>query len=250
MRLSTFEFRMRGIILTLIVVLGFWAPWIQSLDLGKRVSLLEWTALQLSRSGLLRFTIATPVVIVAGALLAAIGMVLRVAGAAYLGHGIVHSNRLQAPDLITGGPFRYVRNPLYIGSWCMIAAMSLLMPPTGAMVALLVITLFYLRLIFVEEVFLESSLGEVYGQYRRAIPRIFPRLRSNLPHGTKRPQWLMAACTELGSIGVFFTLAALAWTYDNLLMIKALLVSFGVSLVAQALAMGKSRPAGSDTNPV
>lgn len=249
MRASTFEFRFRGLFLMLSVILGFWAPWIQALDLGKRVSLLEWIALQLSRSGLLRFTIATPVVIVAGALLSAVGMMLRIAGAAYLGHGIVHDSRMQGPQLVTSGPYRYVRNPIYIGGWSMIAAISLLMPPTGALLAMILVTVFYLRLIFAEEAFLESRLGATYGQYLRAVPRIVPRLRTIVPLGNVRPQWRSAAFTEFLSIGTFFTLAVLAWTYDNLLMIKAILVSFGISLVARALAMGKSKPIHDDADP-
>ena len=242
MRASNFEFRMRGLILTLIVILGFWSPWIQALDLGKRVSLLEWLALQIGRADLLRFTYATPVVIVTGALLAAVGMVLRIAGTAYLGYGIVHDSKMQGPALVNSGPYRYVRNPLYVGGWCMTAAMSLLMPPSGALVCMIVTTTFYLRLIFMEEHFLDAQLGATYGQYRRHVPRLFPRLRSSLPRGNVHPRWMVAASTEIISIGVFITLAGLAWTYDNLLMIKAILVSFGLSLVAQALAMGKDEP--------
>jgi len=41
--------------------------------------------------------------------------------------------------------------------------------------------------------------------------------------------------TELNPIGIFITLAFLSWTYDNLLMIKAILISFGISLVMKAI---------------
>jgi protein-S-isoprenylcysteine O-methyltransferase Ste14 len=250
MHASKLEFRLRGLILTLIVVLGFWAPWLQALDLGKRISLLEWLALQISRLGLLRFTYATPAVIVAGALLAATGMVLRISGTAYLGCDIVNDSDMQGMQLIRDGPYRFVRNPLYLGGWCMIAVICLLMPPTGALIAMLLITFFYLRLIFVEESFLESRLGATYQQYRRVIPRFAPRLRTGLPGGTATPHWLFAAATELVSIGTFFTLSVLAWTYDNLLMIKAVIVSFGLSLITQALVVGKDRPAQGSSDPV
>jgi len=82
---SAIEFRLRMPINVAFVVLGFWAPWVVSSGVGGRISLLEWLALELSRTGLLRFTLATPVVIVVGALLAAFGAILRVWGAAYLG---------------------------------------------------------------------------------------------------------------------------------------------------------------------
>ena len=245
MRASTMEFRMRGLILCLIVALGFWSPWIQALDLGKRISLLEWLALEISRADILNFTFATPAVIIAGALLSGIGMMLRITGTAHMGYSVVHDSAMQAPQLVCSGPYRYVRNPLYLGGWCMTAAISLLMPPSGALLALILMTLFYLRLIFVEEHFLESQLGAIYGQYRRAVPRIVPRLRSQMPCGRGKPRWMLATSTELISIGTFFTLAALAWTYDNLLMIKAIIVSFGLSLVAQAIAMGKGKESSS-----
>jgi protein-S-isoprenylcysteine O-methyltransferase Ste14 len=249
MRASKFEFRLRGLILTVFVILGFWAPWIQALDLGKRVSLLEWLALELSRVGLLRFTYATPVVIVAGALLAALGMVLRVTGTAYLGCGIVHDGNMQGPQLVSSGPYRYLRNPLYLGGWCMIAAICLLMPPTGALLTMLLVALFFLRLIFAEEWFLESRLGAVYHHYRRLTPRCIPRLRSNLPRGTAQPKWLLALSTEIFSIGVFFTLAVLAWSYDNLLMIKAILISYGISLLSQAFVVCKDPPVDRSSGP-
>jgi hypothetical protein len=68
------------------------------------------------------------------------------------------------------------------------------------------------------------------------VPRIIPRLRANLPPAPTRPQWPVAFLTELNPLGVFFTLAVLSWRYDNLLMVKAIFVSFGLSLIARALA--------------
>lgn len=234
MRATSIEFRLRMPILTLLVVLGFWAPWIQALDLGKRVSLLEWLALEMSRAGILRFTYATPVVIVAGALLAAMGMVLRVWGTACLGPGTVQSRRMHS-GLIAAGPYRYVRNPLYLGSWFMLAAIAFLMPPTGALVVVPLITIFLLRLILAEEAFLAQELGEPFRQYLRSVPRIFPRLRSNLPRAQVRPQWLLGIVAEVNPISVFVVLAVLSWSYDHELMLKGILVGFGLSLVARAL---------------
>ncbi len=243
MKASAIEYRLRGLILTIIVVLGFWAPWIQALDLGKRVSLLEWMALELSRAGLLRFTYATPVVILTGALIAALGMVLRIWGAAYPGPCTVSARTMRAgefeSDLRMGGPYRYVRNPLYLGTWFMIAAIAFLMPPTGALFAVPVVTIFLLRLILAEESFLASRLGAPYQQYLHAVPRLFPRLRSPLPRTVSNPRWSIAVLSELNPISVFITLAVLSWSYDHELMIKGIVVGFGVSLIARALVVEK-----------
>jgi protein-S-isoprenylcysteine O-methyltransferase Ste14 len=239
MKASAIEYKLRGLILTIIVLLGFWAPWIQALDLGKRVSLLEWMALELSRAGLLRFTYATPAVILAGALIAALGMVLRVWGAAYLGPGTVSARAMRAGELAADGPYRYVRNPLYLGTGFMIAAIAFLMPPTGALFAVPVVTIFLLRLILAEESFLALRLGAPYEHYLRAVPRLFPRLRTSLPRTSGHPRWPIAVLSELGSVSVFITLAVLSWSYDHELMIKGIVVGFGVSLIARALVVEK-----------
>lgn len=243
MRASSIEFRLRMPIQVVIVLLGFWAPWIGlwvrfsagAPVFGQRIPTLEWLALEISRGGVLRFTYATPVVIVLGALAALAGAILRVWGAAYLGYGTVHHLQMQAGGVMTAGPYRYVRNPLYLGGWFMMAAISLLMPPTGALFTMVLVTAFYFRLILGEESFLNAQLGESYRDYLRAAPRLAPRLRPRLPRAEAHPHWLIAALTEVNPIGIFITLAFLSWSYDNLLMVKAVLVSFGVSLVVKAL---------------
>jgi len=235
MRASAIEFRLRMPIMVAIIVVGFWSPWIEKFDLGKRISLLEWLALTASRAGILRFTYATPAVIVAGSLLALAAVVLRVWGTAYLGYGTVQHAQMQAGGVMADGPYRYVRNPLYLGSWCMVGAMAFLMPPTGALFAVALITVFLLRLILGEEAFLTAALGEPYRAYKSMVPRLFPRLRGAPQSAGHTPRWLLAVVSELNPIGVFVTLAVVSWWYDNELMLKSILVSFGISLVVRAL---------------
>jgi len=235
MRATAIEFRLRMLIMTTIVTLGFWAPWIESFDLGRRISLLEWLALELSRAGLMPFTYATPTVIVIGALVAASGMILRIWGAAYLGYGTVHHGQMQAGAVMADGPYRYMRNPLYVGGWFMMAAMAFIMPPTGALLVMATMTIFFLRLILGEEAFLSEKLGEPYRDYLRAVPRLLPRFRGAPPSAGDKPHWLTAALTEFNAIGIFLTLAVLSWWYDNELMIKGIIISFGASLVVRAL---------------
>ena len=124
MSVSKIGFRFRMIIQIVIVFLGFWSPWIGVFDLGRRVATLEWLALQISRMGIANFTVAAPIVIIVGALLALAGAVFRVWGAAYLGYLTVHHAEMQAGTLMAVGPYRYVRNPLYLGGWFMVAAVS------------------------------------------------------------------------------------------------------------------------------
>jgi protein-S-isoprenylcysteine O-methyltransferase Ste14 len=234
MKASAIEFRLRMWIQIVIIFLGFWAPWLGPLDWSRRISTLAWLAMEISRLGITSFAVATPIVIVCGALAALVGAVLRVWGAAYLGYSTVHDGEMQGGTVMAAGPYRYVRNPLYLGGWFMILALCLLMPPSGALFTMVLITVHFLRLILGEEAFLAAKLGEPYKEYLHAVPRLVPRLRSNLPASSAKPHWGIAVLTELNPIGIFFTFAVLSWTYNNLLMIKAIMIVFGVSLIVKA----------------
>lgn len=234
MKASAIEFRLRMAIMTTIIVLGFWAPWIETWHMGSRTSLLEWIAIELARSGLLSFTVATPVVILLATLIAAKAAVARVWGTAYLGAGVVTHAQMQAGAVMAAGPYRYVRNPLYLGSWMMVVAMAFIMPVSGAIFAIVLSTIFLFRLILGEEAFLTAKIGEPYIAYKSAVPRLIPRMRTTLPRAAFKPAWLRAVIAELNPIGVFLVLAVLSWQYNNWLMVKAVIVSFGVSIVAKA----------------
>lgn len=234
-----------------IVVLGFWAPWAKNWTeamiarggIGQRIPLLEWIALHLARLGLLPFTLATPVVIIVGAVVAGLAVLLRVSGSAYLGPSTVIHPEMQGGAVVASGPYRFVRNPLYLGLWFMVAAMALIMPPTGALLAMVLITVFLIRLAVGEEKFLSTQLGQPYRDYLLAVPRFIPRLRSSLPPTSTRPHWLRAVFSELTPIGVFVAIAFLSWSYDNRLMVKAILISFGASLIVRALMPATSQQA-------
>ena len=106
MKAGAIEFRLRMWIQIVIVFLGFWAPWLGPLDWSGRISTLAWLAMEISRLGIASFSVATPVVIVAGALAALVGAVLRVWGAAYLGYSTVHHEDMQGSAVMAAGPFQ------------------------------------------------------------------------------------------------------------------------------------------------
>jgi hypothetical protein len=153
----------------------------------------------------------------------------------------VHHGGMQGSKLVAAGPYRYVRNPLYLGGWFAFLAVALIMPPSGALLALILITVHFLRLILGEEAFLSAKLGEPYREYLAKVPRLAPSLRPCLPAVDSKPQWLVAVLSEIFPIGLFFTMAVLAWRFDQLLMIQGILVSFGLSLVMKAVFGGKRK---------
>ncbi|MGD0829527.1 MAG: isoprenylcysteine carboxylmethyltransferase family protein [Terracidiphilus sp.] len=230
------EFRLRMAIMAMILTLGFSAPWMSLWQMGPRIPLVMWLALELSRHGLVTFSVGLPLVIVLATLTAAKGMVFRVWGAANLGPAIVIHGKMRGDALVASGPYRYVRNPLYIGLWAMTGALAFLMPPTGALFVLIAVPVFLLRLTLGEEAFLTGELGQPYRDYLRAVPRLVPRVGSTLPPSTGKPQWLHAVFAEFTSIGVFFGLASFFWSYNFLFTEKIILVCFGISLVVRALS--------------
>jgi protein-S-isoprenylcysteine O-methyltransferase Ste14 len=244
MKASAIEFRLRMAINAIIIVLGFLSPWIEFWSIGKRITLLEGLALEISRLGLLRFTVAAPVVTAVAALIAATGAILRVWGTAWLGPSTVINGQMLAGTVMADGPYRYVRNPLYLGVWCMVAALAFLMPVSGALFTMTLITVFLLRLILGEEAFLTARLGEPYLNYLHAVPRLIPRLRTTLRPTGNQPHWLRAIASELTPIGVFVAFAAFSWSYSDRLMEKVIMVSFGLSLVARAFMVGNREDSG------
>jgi protein-S-isoprenylcysteine O-methyltransferase Ste14 len=247
MKAAAIQFRLRMLITITIIVLGFYAPWIGVWQLGPTIPLLEWTALQISRNGLLSFSAAAPLVIVLGSLLAGLGAALRIWGSAWFGPATVLHGQMQAGNVMADGPYRVVRNPLYLGLGCIVAALMLLMPPAGAVFVAIAMPLNVLGLTLGEEAFLVGQLGAPYQAYLRAVPRFLPRFRGAPPPTGRRPHWRRAVLTELTPVAVFLAFAFLSWRYDYRLMQKAILVGFGVGLIGRAFVMGNTKTSGSTT---
>ena len=235
MKASAVEYRLRYFIHVLIYVLCFFAPWERYTGFSLGAS--SWWLLLASfpaREHWLSFTAASRGVLLAGCVAAILGAGLRVWGAAYLGGGVVQSGSMHGERLLADGPFRHLRNPLYLGTIFSTLTLSLLMPPTGAMAAIVLIVLVQLRLIGAEEEFLRGRFGSAYSEYCKAVPRLLPALRPQVPSGGTRPNYMTAALSEVFMVGLAISFLALGSNYNSTLLLKGVLVSFGVSLVARA----------------
>jgi len=77
-----------------------------------------------------------------------------------------------ASSLCTDGPFRFSRNPIYVGDWCIYAGVTLLLKtiwPLGfALPVWLVIRYAVIRH---EEVHLEAKFGDTYRDFRVRVRR-------------------------------------------------------------------------------
>ena len=233
MKATPFEFRFRFFILAVLYLLGFAAPWNYWLHLD---SIRTWQLLAAwpARSGWISFSTATVVVLFLGILCALIGAFLRTWGTAYLSPSVVQDSAMHGEGIIAAGPFRYVRNPLYLGNVFHTFALALLMPPSGAIFCLLAISIFQLRLIAAEESFLTATLGEPYITYCAKVPSLVPALTPRVPSSTLQPQWPSALLGEIYMWGVAVSFAILGWRYNSILLIKGVLISLGISLIVRA----------------
>ena len=239
MKASAFEFRFRYLIHTIVYVLGFTTPWNKWLHLDTNPTwrlLVAWCVRQLR----LNFGVASIAVLVLGILFALVAAWLRTRGAAYLGSGVVKDSSMHGDTIVAAGPYRYMRNPLYLGTFLHTLALALLMQPSGALFSIVVIGLVQLRLIGGEEAFLSAKLGEPYRAYCAAVPRIVPSLRPRVPESTAKPSWGLGFLGEIYMWGVvvafvvFLVAAAAYGKYETFLIIQGVVVALGVSLVARA----------------
>jgi protein-S-isoprenylcysteine O-methyltransferase Ste14 len=245
MKATQFEFRFRLIIILLLYALGFWAPW--TWTAGHYVPPLSTTWLAVSTSmagwGWLPLERATLVVTGLAILFGFLGAWLRVWGTAYLSASIVHSAAMHGEQVIAAGPYRYVRNPLYLGSWILSVSIAILMPPSGAVVFLVLLAVFYFRLILGEEAFLAGTIGEAYLGYKKQVPRLVPRLRARIAESAARPEWGTSIIAEAFPVAFSICLAILAWRYEPRILIQCLLICFGLSLVMRAFLPKKTAAA-------
>lgn len=245
MKATAFEFRHRFWFILPMYVLGFVAPWdfVLHLDgVGPNAHVWGLLAVQLSTSGATSIAAAFDLLLTVGILCALAGAWLRTWGSAYLGADVMHDERLRADGVVADGPYRYVRNPLYLGSWLNTLALALLMPASGAVFAIMMLIAFHMRLIFSEEAFLREKLGEPYVAYLAKVPRILPTLRPQVAASGARPRWGQAALAEIFMWGSAAAFAVLGWSYHIDLLTRCILVSLGLSLVVRGFQV-QNRPA-------
>jgi protein-S-isoprenylcysteine O-methyltransferase Ste14 len=146
----------------------------------------RWRGYFLLPGALLAVSICRPTVssYVLGLCVAAAGEALRIWGVGYSG-GTTRSSDLAAPYLITGGPYAYVRNPLYLGNsvtalgFAVIASGGFDWATRSLLLSLIVCTYIsvYAVVVPVEEDYLRSTYGIAYAEYMRLVPRVMPQIK-------------------------------------------------------------------------
>lgn len=239
MKAAALAYRFRVVIFVLLYLLGFVPPWGANIRGGSDGTLWLAASTLFARSGWIGLAAATATVTLIAFACLATGTILRVWGTAYIGTSVMSGAAMQGDRLVAVGPYRYVRNPLYLGAWLLAFGASILMPPGGAAFFLPGFSIFILFLIFAEERFLSGRSGEAYQQYRRGVPRLLPRL-SPQPGASDilrqaRPHWLQSLLAETYPIAFTLCFALFAWRYNSKILIQCLLICYGSSLVVRAI---------------
>jgi protein-S-isoprenylcysteine O-methyltransferase Ste14 len=222
MKASNFEFRNRFWIFGLIFGLGFW---LYALDRVNAVQyLINVTIGQNSPHADLMARCA----LAFATLLMLLTALLRTWATSYLRSDVMQDHDLHAEKIVASGPYRHLRNPLYLGNILMAFGMGLLASRLGFVVIVVGNFIFCRRLIGLEESNLQKEQGESYIEFCRRVPRLWPALRPRLPDSGIKPHWRQAFVGELFMWGFFAAVAAFAITLN----IKFLWIILAASTVA------------------
>jgi protein-S-isoprenylcysteine O-methyltransferase Ste14 len=120
-------------------------------------------------------------------LIAVIGVLITVAGAAVLVNAFVRfaweGRGTPAPvapteELVITGPYRWVRNPMYLAVVAAIIGQALLLRQVSLLIYAAVVAAAFLTFVkLYEERVLSERYGEAYRSYRAAVPGWIPRPR-------------------------------------------------------------------------
>jgi protein-S-isoprenylcysteine O-methyltransferase Ste14 len=126
-----------------------------------------------------------------------LGVALIVAGTGVLVHAfvrfVVEGIGTPAPiaptqELVVGGLYQYVRNPMYLAVIAVIVGQALLLArPVLLAYAAVVGTAMAVFAHYVEEPALAEQFGAQYEEYRRTVPAWWPRIRRSQPDDYDRP---------------------------------------------------------------
>jgi S-adenosylmethionine-diacylglycerol 3-amino-3-carboxypropyl transferase len=111
------------------------------------------------------------------ALMMAAASALRIWSGSILTSGRMMAFKVQVDMLFETGPYRLVRNPIYLADLVAFSGFALCLAPSGLVLPLLLF-LHYTQIINYEEISLHREFGENYGRYKERVPRLLPDHRS------------------------------------------------------------------------
>jgi protein-S-isoprenylcysteine O-methyltransferase Ste14 len=161
-------------------------------------------------------------------LLLMLASLIRTWASSYLHGGVVYASQVKSASLVADGPYRHVRNPLYLANVLMAVALGSMMSRAGFVFVVAAMTLFCYRLIFREESELRASQGAGYEAYCKAVPRLWPSLWPKIATSGKIANWADGFKAESWYWGFAVALGAYAATLKLWLFFVILAASLGL----------------------
>jgi len=79
-------------------------------------------------------------------------------------------------ELVTAGPYRWVRHPIYTGALLGFTGSALALGRVGGLIAIAIMFAIFTRKIWLEEKMLDQHFGERYAEYRHKTKALIPLL--------------------------------------------------------------------------
>jgi protein-S-isoprenylcysteine O-methyltransferase Ste14 len=152
-----------------------------------------------------------PLILALAVVLAVIGWCWRAWGTSYLQVAVVWNFDALTDKLYVAGPFRYTRNPLYLGNLFQAAAFAMFAPPAGWWLIVFLQWIFLTALIHVEERGMQARYGAQFEKYRDSVPQLLPRPIPIAGEAAPHSSFGKALLLETMSLG--FALAMLVFAF-------------------------------------
>jgi protein-S-isoprenylcysteine O-methyltransferase Ste14 len=174
----------------------------------------------------------------------------RASGTAYLSRAVVFAADAQQNRLTVAGPFRHIRNPLYLGNIFLALAAAPFADAWGFAIIILGNTGFVLLLAAEESRLMAERYGDVYAAFRAAVPAFVPQLRAATVPGSvsARAGWPQALLSE--SFCLLFGIAIVPVALNGeagLPVFWAIWIPTLVIFMFMGWRAGRSRRPGSNT---
>ena len=225
MKATEFEFRQRFWLIMLLFWGGFW---LYGID---RANVTDWIVHQIVPANHSLRQLLDRAFFAFGAFLLLLAAWLRTWAAAYLQSSVVHDANLHSEAVVADGPYRYMRNPLYLGGLLLAVGVGFLASRVGFVFMVGGMTLLYFRLMGLEEANLVREQGDTYREFCRRVPRFWPSLTPRVPRGNLPPRWGQAFLGELFMWGFFFGVACFAITLNIHITWWVIGVTLGVWII-------------------
>jgi protein-S-isoprenylcysteine O-methyltransferase Ste14 len=235
LRATEFEFRFRFLFIMAFFVCGFWCYAIDPVNISAMLAerLMGHPIGPGAAGGVHVFQ----AILAFGAGLAVLAALTRTWAAAYLQSGVVHDTKLHGEGLVADGPYRYVRNPLYLGGVLLATGFGMAASRLGFAVMVGGLTVFYYRLIAREEWLLSQTQGESYSQFLKAVPRLIPSLSPQVAAGGLIPRWGQAVVGETFMWFFAVALICFAATLSQRLFVGMMVAGLCASVLMKAAVL-------------